>query len=308
MKSIKGIDLRHLLYFLAVAEHGNFSKAAMNLHMAQPPLSQQIKDLEVRIGARLFIRDKRHVALSEAGRALLPEAKAIIARTQSAVQHARNVGQGHAGHLRIGMMSTAPHNPQILDLLRRFSQKFPDVLVDLAVMSSLEQRDALAADAIDLALHWPSWDERKHRDFTTWHFPPYRFGLAMPKHHVLCRRGTVDIRNLADATWFVTGERHNRAWRNFTLAFFRAAKFTPVQLVEKNPAPLILTYVAAGQGVALLPDFMAATSPGVHFAPLPAMRNLSPEISLCLSKKKLHKEGLTTNFYALATDVKAKIF
>jgi DNA-binding transcriptional LysR family regulator len=94
MKSIKGIDLRHLRYFVAVAEQGSFSKAAAQLHMAQPPLSQQIMDLEARIGANLFVRDKRHVMLSEAGRALLPDAQAIIAQTQAAVQRAQRVSRG----------------------------------------------------------------------------------------------------------------------------------------------------------------------------------------------------------------------
>ncbi len=300
MISLKGIDLRHLIYFAAVAEHGNFSRAAAQLHMAQPPLSQQIMDLEARIGAPLFARDKRNVALTEAGRVLLPEARAIIAQAKSAVQKVRRLGLGLTGTLRIGMMSTGPYNPNILKLLQAFSKQFPQVQVDLRLMSSLDQREAMQRDAIDLSFHWP-WDERQDQKFATHHYAPHRFVLAVPEHFAHERGKPIYPCKLGHLPWFVAGQGHNRPWHTATLSLFRAARFKPAQVIEQNPAPFALALVAAGQGVTLIPDFMTASTPGVHCAQLKKIPGWSPQISLCLSKKRVHKQGLIADFFAAAT-------
>lgn len=299
MNSIKGIDLRHLRYFVAVAEQRSFSKAAALLHMAQPPLSQQIMDLEARIGAPLFVRDKRHVMLSEAGRTLLPDAQAVIGQTQAAVQRVQRVSRGLTGRLRVGMMSTAPHNPHIMGLLRRFARRYPGVEIDLVTMSSLMQRSALADDALDLGFHW-AWGTRPERGMITHLLPAHRFMLALPLEHPLAQKKSVAPKDLQDMTWFVTGAQHNRAWQQFTLNLFQSLRFTPARLIEKNPVPMILASVAAGQGVSLVPDFMAAAFPDVRYVPLPKIPGLSPEINVCLTKKKLHQDGLIAHLYNMA--------
>lgn len=304
MKYINNIDLRHLRYFVAVAELGSFSKAAVRLGIAQPPLSQQIKDLEHRLGVALFVRAGRGTMLSEAGRAFLPEAKALLDKTQETLRRIYRVGQGETGLLRIGMMNTAPHNPQILKLLQRYAARYPDVRIEPMMMSSTQQRSALLADDIDLALHWP-WEGKPPPSLSTVTLTRYRFCLAVAAHHALAAKGKAltgaTLGQLANETWYAVGGQYNRAWHDFTLQFLQCAGLPQTAIVERNPALFGLVLpIAACQGVGLLPDFLAPILPQIKLLPLPRLRGLSNSLPLCLSRHRAHQRGLIANFYAFA--------
>jgi DNA-binding transcriptional LysR family regulator len=299
MKSIKNLDLRHLRYFIAVAEQGSFSKAAAQLNIAQPPLSQQIMDMEAMIGAKLFVRDSRHVALSEAGRALLPDAKAIIEATHRAVHKAHQTALGQTGQLRIGMMNTAPHNPDIVQLLQRFSKLYPQVQTEVVVLSSRQQRDALLTDQIDLSIHWPLAAKPVEQLVTTT-LQTYQFCLGVAPHHPLARQKTYALSALADSNWYTMGQKHNPYWYQFTVDFLRIAGLTHATIIERNPAPFNLLPIALGQGVGLVPEFLRTACPYIRFKPLPLLRGCHNAMNLCLSKKALHQHGPIAEFFALA--------
>jgi DNA-binding transcriptional LysR family regulator len=197
------------------------------------------------------------------------------------------------------MMSTAPHNPHIMGLLSRFARRYPGVEIDLMTMSSLAQRTALIDDTLDLGFHW-AWGTRAERTMVTHLFPPHRFMLVLSPEHPLAQKKRIAPIDLQDMTWFVTGAQHNRTWQQFTLNLFQSLRFTPARLIEKNPVPMIMASVAAGQGVSLVPDFMATAFPEVRYVPLPKIPGLASEINLCLTKKKLHQDGLIADFYAMA--------
>ncbi len=305
MINIKGIELRHLRYFVTVAEQMSFSRAAEQLHMAQPPLSQQIKDLETRIGVPLFIRDKRRVLLSEAGRMLLPDAQAVIAAAQQAVTRAYRAGQGLAGHLRVGMMNTAPHNPQILSILQRFGAQYRDVTVEPVMLATRQQHSALLADEIDLAFHWP-WDGVA-KGLQTVTLCTYRFCLAVAPHHAYAKSRKRDFGQLVGENWYAVGGQYNRAWHDFTRQYLDKAGLAHVGLIERNPALFGLVLpIAAGQGVGLLPDFLAPITPQVSFLPLPALRGVRNELPLCLSIRRARGQGAAASFFALARGLLAK--
>ncbi|OYU43744.1 MAG: hypothetical protein CFE44_16720 [Burkholderiales bacterium PBB4] len=120
------IDIRHLRYFSAVAEELSISRAAQRLHMSQPPLSQQIQQLESRLGVVLLLRKKRGIELTAAGAALAAEAKLVIARLEQAVDTVQQIGRGELGEIRIGVISSAMWG-EFPDLLRRFHAGFPGV-------------------------------------------------------------------------------------------------------------------------------------------------------------------------------------
>src|SRR2546430_5817876 len=124
------MELRHLRYFIAVAEELHFGRAALRLFIAQPPLSQQIMQLERELGFPLFTRTKRHVELTPAGRLFLDEAREILSGIEKAVGAARRAAQGQTGRLRIGFVGSAAYH-LLPDVLRRFRDDFPDVELSL---------------------------------------------------------------------------------------------------------------------------------------------------------------------------------
>ena len=144
------MELRHLRYFVAVAEELNFTRAAERMHIGQPPLSMQIRDLEEEIGTPLFDREKRRVALTEAGRRFLDHARGILERSRAAVEEARRAGRVEAGELRIGFASSLAYTSTLADTLYRYRQRYPQVGLQLREMFTLDQLAALARRELDV--------------------------------------------------------------------------------------------------------------------------------------------------------------
>lgn len=144
------MELRHLRYFLAVAKHLNFTKAAESLHIAQPPLSRQIKELEDEIGVLLFERSGRRTSLTSAGVVFAERARQILIATNSAVVDSNRAARGEVGRIAIGFFEHIAYT-LLPPLLRGFQQQYPDVTIELRWFSSSEQIDALLRGDIDLA-------------------------------------------------------------------------------------------------------------------------------------------------------------
>ena len=125
------IELRHLRYFVAVAEELHFGRAAQRLNISQPPLSQQIIQLETETGARLFNRTNRSVQLTAAGQQLLSDARAILLQVEQAADRAARLHRGEEGELRIGFTSSAPFTAVVSDALFRFRQRWPQVHIQM---------------------------------------------------------------------------------------------------------------------------------------------------------------------------------
>ncbi|PPA04900.1 LysR family transcriptional regulator, partial [Pseudomonas sp. MWU12-2312b] len=149
------MELRHLRYFIAVAEELHFGRAAQVLGISQPPLSQQIQALEQEVGARLFERTNRRVELSEAGRLFLEEARLVLAQVDKAADVARRAQLGELGELKIGFTSSAPFNSTIPQAIFSFRQRFPAVHLNLREMSSTQVADALVDESIEVGLMRP---------------------------------------------------------------------------------------------------------------------------------------------------------
>src|ERR687885_395673 len=146
------MELRHLRHFVAVAEELHVGRAAARLHIAQPPLSRQIRDLERDVGAPLFARVPRGVALTPAGHAFLPEARLTLAQAERARRTAQRAARGEIGRLRVGFVEAATFSGILPDVLRFFRKHYPDVALELLELSSLQQAEALREGRIDVGL------------------------------------------------------------------------------------------------------------------------------------------------------------
>ncbi|MEM7753009.1 MAG: LysR family transcriptional regulator [Pseudomonadota bacterium] len=143
------MELRHLRYFVAVADHGGISHAAERLRIAQPAVSRQMRDLETELGVDLLSRTGRRVVLTDAGRDFADRARALLAASDEAVQKARRIDKGEAGCLRIGLLESASWAGHLPLALSRYARAYPDVRLDIVPMGSVAQIDALMSEKID---------------------------------------------------------------------------------------------------------------------------------------------------------------
>src|SRR5580693_1592174 len=146
------MELRHLRYFLAVAEELHFHRAATRLHISQPPLSQQIRALERELGVTLLSRNRRRVALTAAGEAFLDDARSILAAVERASERARGIARGSLGTLAIGFVGSAMFSPKLPQILREFRARHPDVELVLRELPTTVQLAALAAGELDVGV------------------------------------------------------------------------------------------------------------------------------------------------------------
>ena len=245
------IELRHLRYFVAVAEELNFTRAAARLHMAQPPLSQQIRQLEDELGVRLFDRTKHEVRLTDAGSAVLAEARQTLAQADRVGIAARRVSEGVTGTLRVGFPGSFPHTT-LPAILRAFRAKFPGVQLNLQECSTEEQLELLAAGKIDVGfVRLPV--ENAPESLAVRPILREPLILALPKRHPLARRSKVPVRALAREP-FVLFPRHAApGLYDQIAAICRRARFKPAVAQEATQIQTIISLVSAGLGIAIVP-------------------------------------------------------
>lgn len=262
------MELRHLRYFVAVAEELSFTRAAERLHIGQPPLSQQIQALEAEVGARLFDRSKRWVRLTEAGKLFLEDARAILAQSDRAAERARRAQRGEAGELRVGFTFSTPFTPLFARTIRRYRQLYPDVALTLHEMATLPQIEALEARKLDLGfVRPPEVALPEHLELTTLRRDPLLLVLAGDSP--LARKRKIKVADLAELPWVMYPKESGVGINHTILGMCRAAGFVPQVAMEAGEAATIIGLVAAGIGVSVLPSpFQSMHLEGVVFRPL----------------------------------------
>jgi DNA-binding transcriptional LysR family regulator len=248
------IELRLLRYFVAVAEELNFTRAAARLHIAQPPLSQQIRQLEGELGVQLFERTKHEVRITEAGEAVLIEARRTLAQADRVGIAARRISEGVSGSLRVGFPGSFPHTT-LPAILRAFRSQFPGVELSLQECSTEEQLDSLGAGTIDVGfVRLPV--EEAPASLIVRAILREPLILALPKKHPLGRRARVPVRALA-AEPFILFPRHAAPglYDQIDRICLRAG-FRPSVAQEASQIQTIISLVSAGLGVAIVPRSM----------------------------------------------------
>lgn len=244
------IELRHLRYFVAVAEELHFGRAAARLNISQPPLSQQIQLLEQQVGARLLARTNRSVALTAAGKQFLADSRHILGLVNDAAARAERLHQGEAGELRIGFTSSAPFIRAVSDTLSLFRQNYPDLHLQTREMNTREQLAPLSEGALDLGLlRNTPLPETLHHEVIV-HEP---LMALIPRKHVLAQKTVVTLAELAKEPFVFFDPHVGTGLYDDILGLMRRYHLTPEITQEVGEAMTIIGLVAAGLGVSILP-------------------------------------------------------
>jgi DNA-binding transcriptional LysR family regulator len=253
------MELRHLRYFVALAEELHFTRAARRLGISQPPLSQQIGQFEAELGTLLFERAKRRIALTEAGRVLLAEARATLAQAARAETLVRRAGRGEIGELRVGLFASAPLLPVFRRAVLTFRQKLPDVHLTLEESPTLQQIEALRHRRLDAGfLRCPSAAELPG-DIAALELFREEIVVVMRRDHPLARRRPPVLKPEALAGERMIGFSRSVGTTLHTQleALCRRAGFEPEITQEVRENSTLMGLVGAGLGIALVPASLA---------------------------------------------------
>lgn len=297
------MELRHLRYFIAVAEEQNVTRAAARLHVSQPPLTRQIQDLEAELGVALFERTAKTIRLTEAGRVFLRESKAALQRVDAAVTAARATAIGHSSELHIGHApsATADFLPAVL---RAFHKKLPGVRVTLHDMTATEILDGLREGRLDAGLLVKP--ERKlPRGVHFQSLRTYPMVVAMTPSHRWSKRREVKVTEVLKEP-IVAYSRRDYPNYHRLLARVLGPRIKKLPFAEEcDSGPSLIAAVESGTGVCVVPAFLATTAgKRLKYVPLsppaaPAVVGLalmegSPALPVQMLKETAHSVAATT--------------
>ena len=264
------MELRHLRYFVAVAEELNFTRAAEKLRLAQPSLTRQIHNLEDELGVRLLDRSRNQVSLTEEGRSFLVDARRLVALSLESVKSVQRFSRGESEQLNIGYLFK--FNFDLLPVtLASFYQTFPETSVNLFDMSPAEQLRALEARKIDLGfvgLRPPH--ASKNTAGLAWEcVARHKVVVVLPETHPLAKKAKIKITDLKSLFFVAMSEQTHPGSRDWLSSICQGAGFTPRILQDVDLESGLMTFVAEGLGVTLAREQIKnLPHPGVVFRPL----------------------------------------
>jgi len=263
------MELRHLRYFLAVAEELNFTRAARRLNIAQPPLTRQIKALEAELGVALIDRSTYHIELTRAGSAFAGDIARILGELRVAVASAKRAARGSVGQVRVGFTESASFNPLVTSAFRAFRAAHPDVEVSLEERQSVELCKSLREGRSDVAFVRPPL---KSQEGLVLHaLRDEDMLVAVPSTHRLAGARLVELRELASESFILYPRAVRPGLADAVVAACERAGFTP--RVEQYAPQLSATInlVAASLGISIVPQSMRGMQPNaVSYLPIRA--------------------------------------
>jgi DNA-binding transcriptional LysR family regulator len=292
------VELRHLRYFVAVADELSFTRAAHALHVAQSAVSAQVRDLERQVGAPLLDRNSRRVRLTRAGKAFQESAISILQAAEEAVRQARRIGQANYGALAIGFSGSQTHEgmPQIL---KRFRQTYPTIEVSLLEMVPAAQIEALLANKLDVGFIG-ALEGKGPLGLCVSCIAEEQPVLGVPSDHPLARRASVQLGELRDEPFVFTSRQNSPNYRAWLTRLFQHAGFVPKVVQEVDRARTGVQYVAAGFGLSVFAEHLSRQpAPGVVFLRL---RGTRMKIRYGLAWRKVQGEEAVGRFIAYAQE------
>lgn len=260
------MELTHLRYFVTVAEELHFGRAAAKLHIAQPPLSQQIKRLEAELDVKLFNRTSRRVELTAAGEIFLPEARGIIEQADETYTMITSLDKGRKGYLPIAFIESAI-NTFLPEIIKAFMRKYPDVQLSLKSMGMFEQFKAFDQKRLHLGFIRPFEHDISAYSKRLIISEPYV--LALPENHKLCANDTLTLDMLANEPLILFPRSRHPQLRNRFDECFQNAGYKPDVIMELMSKHTSLAMVKSGIALAFVPESSMFYSPqGVTFRSL----------------------------------------
>lgn len=294
------MELRHLRYFVAVAEALSFSRAATRLRLAQPSLSTQIRDLEDELGLELLERNRNRVALTDAGAVFLKESRAVLARAEKAVARAKEAAAGSTGELRVGSMG--PLTISFLPAcLTRLHAALPKARISVTETGPSDQLAQIFAGGMHMGFVPGIFAKLSAaKRLTVREILRSPLIVLVSEHHPLAKRGTVRLRDLEDETFLhilMYGSDAQRVWTRETC---RGIGFLPHFGSAASNAENLVAMVAAGEGVALIPKIAERTgTPGC--APL-LVADTGLHYSLCAVYDEKFPSALRDTFLTIVEE------
>lgn len=244
------MELRHLRYFVAVAEERNFTRAAQRLHIAQPPLSRQIQQLEEMLGVQLFERDSRPLKLTDTGRFFYQHAVQLLAQTAELESMTRRVGKIERS-LSVGFVGSTLYG-MLPKIIRRYRQENGEVELSLVEMSTMDQIKALKEGRIDVGFGRIRLEDPSIRRVV---LREERLIVALPLGHPLIdARETLSLRELVNETIIIFPKHPRPSYADQVLAAFHDRALEPQHLYEARELQIALGLVAAGEGISIVPS------------------------------------------------------
>ena len=287
------MELRHLRYFMTVAEELHFGKAATKLHIAQPPLSQQIRQLETELGFKLFDRTKRRVSLTEAGRAFLIETQQIFRQLEEAISKSKKISRGEKGTLSIAFVSSAAYNI-IPPILRKFRTLVPEVKLQLKELTTKEQLQWLAEERLDLGFVRPPVDKPEfNSQIILWE----TLVVALPENHFLADRDKISCQSLAEESFILFPRNLAPELYDRVITLCQQANFSPQVIKEAILMQTIVSLVSAEIGIAIVPESLQNLQrTGVIYKPL---IEATPQPAIAIVWKKGERSPAVAKFIEL---------
>ncbi|WPH23069.1 LysR family transcriptional regulator [Variovorax paradoxus] len=247
------IEFRQLRQFVVVAEELNFGRAAEKLHMSQPPLSVAIRNLELQVGTLLIDRSRHHVRLTPAGKVFLKDAQRLLTQAHAATERARRAAQGAEGSLSLSFVPSAALD-LLPDIFKRFQRDYPTVHLHVTAETTTRQVEALRRAEVDLALVVGPLQDVPDLAFVD--LQAQGFVIAVPRSHALAKQRSVKIKALAAEPFIAFPAAEGAGFVAALLGACKAAGFSPRVVQEASQMQAVLTLVAGGLGIALVPASM----------------------------------------------------
>lgn len=253
------MELRHLRYFLIVAEELNFTRAARRLNISQPPLTQQIKALEAELGVALIDRSAYRIALTDAGQVFAGEAARILGEVRNAARLACSAARGATGRVRVGFTESASFNPLMTSTLRGFRSAYPEVEVSLEEHPTTELAMGLREDRLDVGFVRPPLREEKGLAFDL--LEKESLVVAVPAGHRLSRRRSVALKDLSAETFILYPRAVRPGLADEVVSACEAAGFAPRVGQYAPQLSSTINLVAASLGISIVPASMRSLQP-----------------------------------------------
>lgn len=268
------MDLRHLRYFVVVAEEGNITRAAERLHIAQPPLSRQIQQLEEELGVPLLVRGSRPLTLTEAGQFFYAHARQLLSQSRELEAMTRRIGTIER-KLSIGFVGSTLYG-MLPKVIRRFRSEQSTTELTLHEMTSMEQISALKEGKIDVGFGRIRHEDPNVRRIV---LREERLVAALPSGHALTDRPVISLLDLVDDTLIVFPKAPRPSFADQILASFHDRGLEPKKIYEARELQVAIGLVAAGEGVAIVPaSVQGLKREDVCYLPLQDHNMVSPII------------------------------